>query len=48
MIAAMNTFAAQWCVCRSSSPAFVESDRSTTDLYASLICWPRSGAYGPW
>jgi hypothetical protein len=30
-IAATNTFAAQWCVCRISRPALTESDRSTAE-----------------
>src|ERR1044071_5014116 len=47
-IAAMNTFAAQWCVCRSSRPALTKSERCTTDAYASLIFCPYRGAYGSW
>jgi hypothetical protein len=30
-MAAMKTFAAQWCVCRMSSPARTASERWTTD-----------------
>ena len=46
-IDATNTSAAQWCVWRISSPASTDSERSTTERYASLIFTPRSGAYGP-
>ena len=34
-IAARNTFAAQWCVWRISSPALTSSEMSTTDAYAA-------------
>ena len=47
-IAAMKTFAAQWCVWRISSPAFHRYERSTVERYASVIVVPRSGAYAPW
>ena len=30
-IAATNTFAAQWCVCRMSSPAFTRREMSRTE-----------------
>ncbi len=46
-MAATNTFAAQWCVWRMSRPAFTDVEMFTTDAYASLMCWPRSGAYEP-
>ena len=42
-IIATNTFAAQWCVCRISRPAFTSHDRCTTDSYARLIDCPSSG-----
>jgi hypothetical protein len=43
MIAATNTSAAQWCVCRISSPAFTLSEMCTVDWYASLMSRPCSG-----
>ena len=47
MIAAMKTFAAQWWVCRIRRPALTLNEMFNADWYASLMCCPRNGAYGP-
>ncbi len=43
-IAATNTSAAQWWVCRISSPALTSNEMLRTELYAEVTVWPWSGA----
>ncbi len=41
-IAAMNSMAAQWCICRSSRPPRMSNDSASVDANASDIGMPRS------
>ena len=42
-IAAMNSSAAQWCICRMNRPPRTSNERFSEDSYAADISVPRSG-----
>ena len=46
-IAAMNSSAAQWWICRMSSPPVTSNDRCRVEANASDISTPCIGANGP-
>lgn len=46
-IAAMKMIAAQWWICRISSPPRTSNEMCSVDAYASLIVTPLSGVYEP-
>ena len=48
MIAARNRSAAQWWICRMSSPPRTSKLIRSVDAYASLIRTPFSFVYDPW
>jgi len=48
MIAAMNRSAAQWWICRTSSPPRMSKEMFSVDWYACDIVMPSSLAYEPW
>src|SRR6476661_2894730 len=45
--AMMNISAAQWWICRISSPPLMSKEMSTVERYASETVTPRSGRYEP-
>ena len=42
-IAAMNSNAAQWCICRMTRPPRTSNEMSRLDAYAADMCTPRNG-----
>ncbi len=48
MIATMNMSAAQWWICRISSPPRTSNEMFSVDWYACDIVMPSSLAYEPW
>ena len=46
-MAPTKMFADQWCIWRMSSPARTLKLRLTVERYASDMCTPSSGRYGP-
>ena len=46
-IAARNSIAAQWCICRTSRPPRMSKEIASVDSNASDICSPRSSWYVP-
>ena len=42
------TSAAQWWICRNTSPARTSNEMRMTDSYARDMDCPSSGLYGPW
>ncbi len=46
-IAATNSSAAQWCICRMIRPPRMSNESSSDVLYAWVISMPRSGVYDP-
>ena len=48
MIATMNRSAAQWWICRISSPPRTSNEMFRVDSYACDIVMPSSLAYEPW
>ena len=48
MIATMNRSAAQWWICRISSPPRTSNEMFSVDWYACDIVMPSSLVYEPW
>src|ERR1700753_3613094 len=46
-IDAMNSNAAQWCICRMNNPPRTSNDNRSVDSYADDIDTPSNAGYGP-